>query len=271
MNKLVRKKVKVFLFMGQSNEDGSTNSTPHSAEYLGYLNSFIFFKPDNTATNNGEFNSYKWGVNNNTQGLPFYVCPQTSFGKYMYDQTGETVMMIKYSKGGSCLVDRGSAYASGNWEINANPANGTKHYDVAVNNFFIPAIQLLKKRQIDFEIVGAFWCQGESDSIFEDLANNYQSKLIELFDKLIEDLTPYNVLAQNFKPIITRIHNNFTPGTRPYLNTVRTALVNVANHYNSFWVNSDSYPVIADNTHWNNIGQEQHGIDRANIILNHFL
>lgn len=269
INKLINKKVKVYIFLGQSNEDGSTNTTPHSEQYLGYLNSFIFHKPDNSSTNNGNFFSYKWGVNNNTQGNLFHVCPQTSFGKYMYDQTGETIFMIKYSKGGSALIDRGTPYANGNWEVNANPANGTKHYNIAINNFIIPAIQLLKNRNVDFEICNLFWCQGESEA-FGGLAEFYEPKLIELINKLIEDLTPFNCLSQKFKPIITRIHNNFNP-VRPYTNEVRAAQINVANYYNAPWVDSDSYPVIADNVHWNNIGQEQHGIDRGNIIINQFL
>lgn len=271
--KKVNNKIKVFLFMGQSNEDGGSSSPTHSLQYRNYDNSFIFFKPNNTATDNGEIQSYKHGVNNTSFGA-FYlqqVCSQTTFGKHLYEQTGETILMIKYAKGGSALVDSGESYANGNWEINANLANGTKHYPIALNNFFIPAINKLKAMQMDFEIVATFWCQGESDSTTEFRANLYQDKLIELFDRLKYDLNTFGVLAENYKPIITRIHNNFTPGTRPYMDTVRTALENVANHYSSYWIDSDAYSLAADLTHYNYLGQEQHGIDRANIIINNFL
>ncbi len=78
--------------------------------------------------------------------------------------------------------------------------------------------------------------QGEADALTLARATAYETTLIAMIDKLVTDLTPYNVLSPNFKPIISRIHQSFTPA-RTYQNNIRTALVNVANHYSGYWIN----------------------------------
>jgi hypothetical protein len=261
--------------LGQSNEEGGGTGTP-SAQYLGNQNNvYTFYKPDASSTDNGAITQYYFGVSNSYRGVTLGIAgPDISVG-YSYNQsTGKPLLIIKYALGGSILVDDGvSTVAAGKWQIGADPtrSNNLVHFNIALNNFIIPCILKCQAKGIKLNIKAGFWCQGEADSTVLYCADNYQSTFIQLWDGIISTLTPYGILSPNFKPVITRIHNNFTPGTRPYLDTVRTALVNVANHYNSYWIDTDAYPVATDLTHWTAIGQQQHGIDRNTILQTYFI
>lgn len=264
------------IFFGQSNEEGGDPASVPDSTYLGFQDKvYTFYKPDDiTTTNNGRIQQYRFGVNSDyrTSNLSS-AGPDISIGYSYVQSTGKPFLIIKYALGGSILVDDGTTTrAAGIWQVGANAtrANNLVHSIIAMESFVIPCILQCKARGIKLNIKAGFWCQGEADSTNLICATNYQAKLIELWDYFIATLEPYGVLANNFKPVITRIHNNFNPGTRPYLNEVRTALVNVADHYNSYWLDSDSYPVAADRTHWTAQGQQLHGIDRNGILQSYF-
>jgi len=259
--------------MGQSNEQGDGTANVSNAYKNSQPNTLIFYKPDETSTDNGVLQNYQWGVNSRYPGN-FRASPDCSVGVEYNTLTGKPLLIIKYAVSGSALVDDGSTTtAVGLWQIDANNsrANNRLLYNMALNNFIIPCINYCTRNEITLNIIASCWTQGEADSNTLIRANNYQTELIRLFDALKTALLPYGVLSENYKPLITRIHNNFTVGTRPYLSTVRAALENVANYYGGQWINSDSYAVIADNTHWSNLGQEQHGIDRANKLVDYYL
>ena len=259
--------------MGQSNESGSDPSSVGVAYRNSQPNTYIYFKPDDTSSNNGTLQQYQWGVNS-TYDASFLASVDASVGIEFNRLTGKPLLIIKYAVSGSALVDDGTnTVAVGLWQIDANAsrANNRLLYSRALDNFIIPCINYCTRNEITLNIIASCWTQGEADSNTLIRADNYQTELIRLFDALKAALLPYGVLSENYKPLITRIHNNFTVGTRPYLSTVRTALENVANYYGGQWINSDSYAVIADNTHWSNLGQEQHGIDRANKLVDYYL
>lgn len=259
------KQLDCVLFSGQSNENGGGVGTAVSP-YVDFQSSYSFF--------NNQLSSFKFGVNNNHLPLELsYVCRQISFGKRYKDLTGKPILMLKYAYSGSCLVDNGTPYVNGLWQHDANPANcnGLKHSDIWLNDFVLPAIALAEKNGYRLNIIADAWCQGEGDSILQNRAENYYDKAIELFDWRKSQLEPLGVLSPTFRPLITRIHNNFNAGTRPYLDVVRTALVDIATHYSAEWINSDAYSLFADNIHWNYSGQVQHGIDTADKIVNHYI
>jgi hypothetical protein len=259
--------------MGQSNEAGGGSSSVGVAYRNSQPNTYIYFKPDDTSSNNGTLQQYQWGVNS-MYNSNFLASNDCSVGIEFNRLTGKPLLIIKYAVSGSALVDDGSTTtAVGLWQIDANNsrANNRLLYNMALNNFIIPCINYCTRNEITLNIIASCWTQGEADSNTLIRANNYQTELIRLFDALKTALLPYGVLSENYKPLITRIHNNFTVGTRPYLSTVRTALENVANYYGGQWINSDSYAVVADNTHWSDLGQEQHGIDRANKLVDYYL
>jgi len=267
--------IKTIILIGQSNEEGGGSGTP-DAQYTGGQNGvYIFKKPtDNFSnTNNGTIGNYLYGFNNNTRAFTMnYISPDPSLG-YTYKQlSGEDICIIKWAYGGSILVDDGiTTHTNGLWGKNANivRSNGLQHYDILVNNFIIPAVQLAASRGITLDIIAGHMMQGEGDSQILYCANNWESECITFWDNIKTDLALYGI-NPNFKPIISRCHNNFPLGQRPYINTVRTAQENVANHYNSYWIDTDAYGLFADDIHYNVAGQKQHGIDIATILHDHF-
>lgn len=259
--------------LGQSNEEGGGSASPSGTTYNNSQpNTYIYYKPNNTSTDNGVFQKYNFQGKNNNYRAQYFVAPDISVGVKYHELTGKPLLIIKYTLGGSALVDDGVlTTAAGIWQIDANAtrANNLLHYNIALNNFIIPCINNCYKNGISLNIISTCWTQGETDSGDLSRASNYEVQLIRLFDALQTALTPYNVLSPNYKPLITRIHNNFSPA-RPYATDVRTAQVNVANHYGGQWIDSDAYPLVADFTHWSNVGQETHGIDRATKLATYY-
>lgn len=268
-----RKTLKTVIMAGQSNMEGGSNLAAPSATYQGYQRAWIYFKTDSSRTDNGIITQYNQAVNSSYRGQNAYVGPDVSVG-YAYEAaTGERILMIKYALGGSNLVDDGtSIQANGIWQIDADPtrASGILHYKILMNNFVIPCIKRCKAAGVDLDVVSFFWCQGEADANSPYRSSHYEAELIRLIDAVEDSLTAYNVKSSYFKPVITRIHNRFSPA-RPYANDVRTAQVNVANYYNSYWINSDAYPLIADSTHWTATGQQTHGSAFVSILTNSIL
>ena len=267
-----RRRIKTIICAGQSNENGSVPG-PHNAPYTGYQQGYIFYKPDLTATDNGSFKNFRYGDSNNFGAVTNYVQPFASCIHRFYELTNEPLLIIRHSYNGAAMVDNGSPYVNGIWQWDANPANanGLMHYDILLNRFLIPAVQKAYAARFEVDIIAFCWTQGETDTGDLTRATGYQSKFVAMFEKLKLDLAEFNVLSPTFRPLISRIHNNFTPGTRPYLNEVRTAQTNIAAIYGSPWINTDAYPVAADNTHFTIEAQETHGVDRANFLANQYV
>ena len=109
-----------------------------------------------------------------------------------------------------------------------------------MNNFIIPCINLAKQNNIELDILAIHWMQGEGDAQSITRALEYEAKAIQMFDAIKTTLLPYNVLNVNYKPIITRIHNNFSPALIRQ-NEIRTAHANLATYYNSYMIDSDAF------------------------------
>jgi hypothetical protein len=270
--KITPTKMKTIIMLGQSNQAGGGTNGVHSAIYQGYHKSYIFYKPDATSTNNGVIKNFCFGTNNShIASWLNLVIPATSLSYQYFINKGEPLLIIKYGYAGSCLVDDGTVSSAGLWQVDASStnANGLLHYSIAMNNFIIPCINLAKQNNIELDILALHWMQGEGDAQSINRTSQYEVKAKELFDAIKTTLLPYNVLNANYKPIITRIHNSFSPSLIRQAE-IRTAHANLATHYNSFMIDSDAFGLQADNVHFNNLGQEAHGLAINNILINNF-
>lgn len=261
------------IMLGQSNMEGGVN-TALNATYLGYQNTNSWYKTDSTFSNAGTITSFNYSVTSNWRtSAATYVGPDCSVGYSYYNSTGKKLMIIKYALGGSALVDDGvTTTTAGLWQVGADytRANGILHYKKLVNNFLIPLFKHCESRGIKLNILATFWCQGESDAgTTQYRADNYETTLITFFDSLNLRMQPYNVMSPFYKPVITRIHNRFFP-VRVYSSQIRTALVNVANHYNSYWIDGDRFALYSDSVHWTPAGQVNHGLKMDTILQQHF-
>jgi hypothetical protein len=257
------KVIPTIIMAGQSNMEGDTSGTP-DVSIQSNDRALIFVKPnDASSTDNGWISRLRWGTNNNWRTISrSSVSPELSFAKAFTDAYAGEVCIIKYAYGGSALVDDGSSYVNGLWQVDANPANtnGLPHYSNMVNNFVIPCINKAKDGNMLLDLVAFAWCQGESDANSLTRSSNYEAALIALIDQLRTDLSSYRATSRVIEPIISRIHNNFSPA-RPYQNEVRTALENVAANYGQTVINTDSYSLGLDNIHFDVEGQKTHGED----------
>lgn len=265
----------VVVMAGQSNMEGdNSETTALTAPYTGVLsNAKIYFKTTSSGTTNGVIQSFQNGVNNQwrTSQLPDNG-PEVGVAYHTPLLISHQIGIVKYSLGGSRLVDDGvTNSASGLWDVNGDAGRAGVwglHYYILVNNFVKPAIQKFIDAGFTPRIYAFSWCQGEADATIQYCALNYETKLTQLLNQFKTDLASIEPNVANMNIIITRIHNNFNPGTRPYLTEVRTAQANVAaNYLNAHMINSDGYAVKSDNIHWTRQAQAaSHGQDVANVI-----
>jgi len=185
--------------LGQSNEEGGDSATNPIAPYINSQHvTNIYYKPDLTSTDNGAFQKYNYGVNNNCRSNK-YPGPDVSVGVQYNALTGKQLLIIKFAYGGSALVDDGSTVtANGIWQIDANAtrANNLLHYDIALNNFIIPCLNRALQNGFRLNILATCWTQGETDANLLARATAYESELIRLFDALETALTPYKFLPK---------------------------------------------------------------------------
>lgn len=268
----------IVVMAGQSNMEGdNSDTTALSAPYVGALtNAKVYFKNTTSGTTNGVIQNLQNGVNNNWRSATLSSNgPEIGVGYHLPLLISHQIGIIKYSLGGSRLVDDGVTVSNaGLWDVDGNASRAGAfglHFPILVNNFVKPALQKYIDAGFNPRLYAFSWCQGEADATIQYCADNYQTKLVQLLNQFKIDLQPFEPNVVNMNVIITRIHNNFNPGTRPYLTEVRTAQENVGNTYaNALWLNSDSYAVKTDNIHWTRQAQAaQHGqavaIELANI------
>ncbi len=260
--------VDCLLMAGQSNEVGHDSiGSPTSTYTSVQKNTLIWYKPNTIdSTNNGVLQEFLYGKNNQWETAALnYNGPELVTGYNYYQATGRRLLIIKYGYDGSGLVDDGTVWANGLWQWDANSTNasGLLHYSNFINNFIIPCILKCKANGIDLNIKGLSWCQGETDALDAERSAAYETTLIAMINRLVTDLTPYNVLNSGFKPIISRIN----APTRTYRAAVRTAQANVATSFNCPLIDTDGYPLLADNVHYTRAGQETHGADVCTALL----
>ena len=184
--------------MGQSNEQGDGTSDVSAIYKNSQPNTYIYYKTDETSTDNGVLQKYNWGLNSRYSTANFRASPDCSVGIEFNRLTGKPLLIIKYAVSGSALVDDGTTTtAVGLWQIDANitRANNRRLYSMALNNFIIPCINYCTRNEITLNIIASCWTQGEADSNTYLRAINYETELIRLFDALKTALLPYNVLS----------------------------------------------------------------------------
>lgn len=273
--RIFRTPIDCIVMSGQSNMEGGSDTGDPLPEYLLQPNTIMFHKHNNaSSTANGALETLRFGRNQMWR-IPnlLFSGPELSLGYKHYQETGKRLLIIKYAYSGSLLVDDGvNVSTTGLWDVNASPArvNGLPHYSNLINNFVIPGLLKAKAAGFIVNLKAFSWCQGEGDALSEVRSAAYEGKLIQLIDKFVEDVTPYNVLSPNFKPIITRIHNNFDP-VRTYQNEVRAALDNVAVNYGTTAIDSDAYPLESDFTHFTRSGEGSGQQLHGEAILEKFL
>lgn len=107
------------------------------------------------------------------------------------------------------------------------------------------ATNLLKQKGIEYEFVGFFWMQGESDASNINYANDYQSNLSDFISNVRSDL---NNPSLNF--VLGRIGVNL-PSPYIYKYVVRTAQVNISHTVpNVSWVDTDDLSLTQDKVHF---------------------
>jgi len=262
----------IVIFAGQSNSEGDNVETSIPTEYAGSTaNVLIFKKSTNTSTADGVVQILNPGTNNNFRTPMTGYGPETSTGKDLYAATGKQIGLIKYALGGSKLVDNGVESAGGTWEKSfETTTNSPENYKILKDYFVIPGMAGFVAAGYAPYIAAICWCQGEADTATYEQASVYETKITQFFNDLKADLQGNFPEIMNARFVITRIHNHFTAGTRPYLNEIRTALQNVGDNYpNAVWLDGDSWPVKADFTHWTKPGQTLHGQVIANDLKNY--
>ena len=172
-----KKKLKVFIFAGQSNmvgSDSNVKAIDTFPPFVGYgkkqeANMFYY-----SIGRERKFESDNWEslspVNN-------VVGPEISFARKVSTSINEPVAIIKCAAGGTHL--------GGDW--NPDKPSGFKMYPLALN-LVKSALNELKKKNIEYELEGFMWHQGENDMFNEDYMNNYGENLQNFLKRWREDL-----------------------------------------------------------------------------------
>lgn len=138
-----------------------------------------------------------------------------------------------------------SAYGGSNlasdWEKGSD--TGNQLYDRMMGEYN-HATALLDSSGIQYEVVGFFWYQGESDAANIDFANMYESNLKNLIQNVRTD-----VGNPALHVVLARIGAHL-PAPYSYKETIRTAQMNVANDDPLVsWVNTDDLGLDTDSIH----------------------
>jgi hypothetical protein len=138
-----------------------------------------------------------------------------------------------------------SAYGGSNlasdWKKGAS--SGNQLYDHMLAEFS-HATALLDASNVQYEVVGFFWIQGESDAANVDFATDYESNLNNLIQNIRDD-----VGHPELQVVLTRIGAQL-PHPYTFKETVRQAQMNVADN-DPFvsWVDMDDQALDTDSVH----------------------
>jgi hypothetical protein len=234
----------VIFLCGQSNMEGVPMDSSVPQEFKETIqNAYVFYKPTNTAINDGNIELLSFGVNNNWRTPKRFFGPEAGIARFLTDQ-GHRVAIVKYAYGGSKLSFIGSPCTYGYWQSDAT--DSLDHFSILINDWAIPAMHAFKKAGLKPYIAAFIWCQGETDCHDGAAANVYEKNFENLLDNFKTALIPEDSLVSNMRVIITRTRNGY-----PFSKKVRGAQVSVANNYhNAYWIDSDSWPLLPDNVHF---------------------
>ena len=267
------KHVKVYLIAGQSNAAGAGFNEEFSERFQepqydvefwngGRLSGdgMADYKSDRNAYT--EFGPLELGSGNNLYGKQSGF--ELSLGRTLKDlQSESNIAIIKYAMTGSSLEKGLRNEGAGDWYSGDlspnNPYEGIR-YKIFKNSAVLPALQAITSRGDSYSVEALFWMQGETDAGNSNAANNYEANLKELINNLRKD---FNSPDMKFFTGVLRARIE-----RTYLNTVRTAMQNVADtESNVYLVNTDDLALNEDNLHFSSAGLEQLGERFAMICL----
>jgi hypothetical protein len=256
----------------QSNGEGDEDDAGDAALASPYKDpipfSKVFYKTDNSATNNGTIATLQAFVNNNwRQGSTVGIGPEVPCAYVLGQAKQKEYYHIKYAIGGSSIGGWLNP-SGGNWDIN-NPAS---NYYIWRDRFILPGLAARTASGKNPYIKALIFDQGEASMTDSTAAANYETDLMQLFNKIKDDLRGQYPSIDSALFIILRTHNNFLniETTRPFWNEVRTGQVNVANSNPNYrWIDTDPFPLNADKIHRGHAGQILAGTAAANIIKQH--
>ena len=251
----------VIFLCGQSNMEGVSLTSSIPLEFTEAMsNAYIFHKPTNSSTDDGDVEVLKYGINNNWRDPNLYFGPEEGIAHYL-TQWGHRIAIVKYAYGGSKLVFTGAISPYGYWQTDA--AASPDHYSILINNWANQSLEKFKKAGFKPYIAAFVWCQGETDAHDLDAATKYQAKLVQLLDKFKVDLNVVDPQVDNMRIIITRTRSGY-----PYSDMIRQAQVNIADTYhNAYWINSDDWPLLPDGFHFTATAQAtMQGKEIADIL-----
>ena len=159
--------------------------------------------------------------------------PELAFGKRMAElNPGHGIAIVKYSKGGTSLIEGGSGY--GNWEPDSELGGGINQYDHALATLR----QALAQRDIDGDgepdtlvSAGIAWMQGEADA-YEDpvAARAYRHNLKRMMDlfraalrtddlpvvigRIVDSGRDEDGLLMDYSPVVQSAQAEFTAADR---------------------------------------------------------
>ena len=172
-----KKKLKVFIFAGQSNmvgSDSNVKAIDNFPPFVGYgkdqENNMFYY----SIGREKKIESEGWvslkPVNN-------VVGPEISFAKKVSVSVNGPVAIIKCAAGGTHL--------GGDW--NPDQPSGFKMYPLALK-LVKDALFELKKKNIEYDLEGFMWHQGENDMFNEGYMKNYGDNLQRFLKKWRDDL-----------------------------------------------------------------------------------
>mgnify|MGYP001598118179 FL=1 len=260
--------VDVFIVMGQSNGDGKADYANLSTEIKDIPRSDILIHSA-SLENDGSYIPGSWqvidpGVNTSVQGGKFgpELGMADTINGYVNNPTedpdfNKPVYILKFTKGGMSLaVEWDSEHAD-------NIA-----YQGMIKTFDDGRSQIVDDGHI-YNIRGVIWYQGESDAITQTYAESYQSNFVSLINdirvKLNSPNLPFVAVKVGAGPTKT--------GDFPYIDTVRSAIQNVAddeNVDNVDTLDALDYTFRSDDVHLNSDGMYQLGIDSVSKLRSMF-
>ncbi len=231
--------IKLFIVAGQSNADGQGWIGDLTSPYdQAQTNVLIWF--NDVATNWVDLAPGMSQSSSNLHGM------ELSLGKQLYDTWGGDVRLIKYARNATSIF--------------ANWSPGQYHYKEMMKVFSAATNSLAGESYV---VEGFFWMQGEGDSINEERSSAYYSNLTAMVSSLRTDFE-----APDMRMVLGRIGASLPTNNYPYADVVRTDQVNYATS-NALvdWIDTDSFPLQRDDTHYLSPGYIEMGTLMADAYL----
>ena len=256
---LAKGKLKVFIFAGQSNMVGSDSNTKdidNFPPFVGYgkeqeKNMFYY-----SIGRERKFESNGWEplkpINN-------VVGPEISFARRVSSSINEPVAIIKCAAGGTHL--------GGDW--NPDNPSGFKMYPLALK-LVKEALSELKRKNIEYNLEGFMWHQGENDMFNEEYMKNYGANLQNFLNRWRKDLG-----VPNLKFYIGELCTKTIWGMdlRPRMYAISkgqrqvTESDELAEYVPTAHIGVEIGGGVGLHYHYGTLGQLQHGVNYADAYL----